>query len=176
MERFLEAWLAKRKRSSRRGFELPIVKIFSRGKLNNDLWQTILTNCRRPEERAGDFQSMLGTCRTSEIRLNELYERYGSSAVGDCIELILDRSDRIVRKAVAELPDGDFYYEEYLENNGMVPGPVPMRCKLTISGENLTFDFAGSAPQVEGPTNAGPAMGYAGIFNMVKSFLSPVHQ
>ena len=153
------------------GIRVPMVKIHNRGELNAHLLQTILTNCRNPDEREGDFASMLGTCKTAESRLKELFERYTAGVVERCIEAVLDRSDHTVRRAVAELPDGEYYYEEYMENTGIVATPVPLRCKLTISGDRMTFDFAGSSPQVDGPVNAGPAMGFTGVFNMVKSFL-----
>jgi N-methylhydantoinase B len=153
------------------GLRIPMVKIYRKGELNTDLWQTILTNCRNPDEREGDFHAMLGTARTAEKRLKELFGRYPLETIKQCIEAILDGSDKSVSKAASQLPDGEYSFEEYVENSGVEPSPLPLRCKLTIAGGKMTFDFTGTAPQVEGPMNAGPAMAYTGVFNMVKSFL-----
>jgi N-methylhydantoinase B len=155
------------------GIRIPMVKIYDRGEFNRDLFTTILANVRNPEEREGDFAAMVGTCRTAERRLTELYARYSRDLLRASVNAILERSERAVRTAIAGLPDGEYFYEEYLENSGSDPVPLPVRCKLTIAGEEMVFDFHGSAAQVQGPMNGGPAQGFSGVFTMIKSWLEP---
>ena len=155
------------------GIRVPLVKIVNRGEVNDDLLQTILANVRNSDDAYGDFLAMMGTCKQAETRLDELFARYPHDILETCIEVILARSERLVRNAVSTLPDGDYYYEEYMESDGYTSDPMRVQCKLTIAGDRLTFDFSGSAAQVRGPMNAGPACAYSGTFVMVKSFLEP---
>ena len=155
------------------GIRVPLVKIVNRGEVNDDLLQTILANVRNPDDAYGDFLAMMGTCKQAETRLDELFARYPQDTLEACIEAILARSERLVRNAVSRLPDGDYYYEEYMESDGYTRDPMRVQCKLTIAGDQMTFDFSGCAAQVRGPMNAGPACAYTGTFIMVKSFLEP---
>ena len=155
------------------GIRVPMVKLYNKGVFNEELFETIMANVRNPEERYGDFEATLGALNTAEQRLTELYDRYGADVVEACVDAILDRSEQVVRDAVAELPDGEYYYEEYLENDGMSSRPLALRCKLQIAGDSMKFDFTGSSPQVEGPMNGGPSMAFSGVFVILKSYVEP---
>lgn len=155
------------------GIRIPMGKIFKRGELNEELLATLLANVRNEDDAHGDFLAMTGTCRQAAERLDELFDRYGDDVVPECVEEILGRSERVVRNAIKALPNGVYHYEEYLESDGWTADPLRAQVELTVTDDELLFDFAGTAPQVRGPMNAGPACAYTGVFIMVKSFLEP---
>ncbi|MFQ5538665.1 MAG: hydantoinase B/oxoprolinase family protein [Gemmatimonadota bacterium] len=156
------------------GVRIAPIKIYEEGRLARAAMTLILDNMRLPEDRKGDFQAMLGTCRVAEGRIRKLLSRYGRKTVLDCIALNLDRSERRLREKIAALPDGEYVYEDYLEfyQEGRFD-PVLMRLTLTVNGNELVADFAGSSPQVPGVVNSTLATTGAGVFVAVKSTLDP---
>ncbi|MEM6500045.1 MAG: hydantoinase B/oxoprolinase family protein, partial [Pseudomonadota bacterium] len=104
----------------------------------------------------------------------KMVAKYGIATVRHCIKENLDRAEARMRLRIAELPDGEYVYEDYLEyfNDGSFD-PVLMRLKLTVNGDEIEADFAGSNPQVPGPVNTSLAVAGAGIFVALKSTLDP---
>ena len=127
---------------------------------------------RIPQERQGDLNSAIGACRIAEERIRKMVTKYGIATVRHCIQENLDRAEARMQLRIAELPDGEYVYEDYLEyfNDGFFD-PVLMRLKLTVNGDEIEADFAGSNPQVPGPVNTSLAVAGAGIFVALKSTL-----
>jgi N-methylhydantoinase B len=129
---------------------------------------------RVPDERLGDFRSGLAACRTAERRLEELMGRYGVETLLAAVAQNLDRSEAQMRQQIARLPDGDYYYEDYLESfgpEGFEPLLLPLDLKIT--GETLTADLSGASPQVPLPVNSTAAVTAASVYITLKSILDP---
>lgn len=156
------------------GVRIPPIKIIERGKVNKAAMALLMANMRVPEERQGDFNASVGACSVAESRIRRLYDRYDAQTVQRAVAINLDRTERRLREQIARLPDGDYYYEDYLEyyDNGALD-PVLMRLKLTVAGDGIVADFAGSNPQVPGVVNSSLAVTGAGVFVAVKSTLDP---
>ena len=156
------------------GVRIPPIKILERGKINRAAMALLMANMRVPEEREGDFNASLGACRVAERRIRRIYERYGTDTVHAAIRINLDRTERRLRERIAELPDGSYCYEDYLEyyEEGRLD-PVLVRIELTVDGDGIVADFAGSNPQVPGVVNSSLAVTGAGVFVAVKSTLDP---
>lgn len=156
------------------GVRIPPIKLYEEGKLNKAALDLVLANMRIPTERLGDLNSQIGACRIAETRIKKMIAKYGIETVRSCIRLNLDRAERRMRDRIAELPDGDYFYEDYLEyyDDGVFD-PVLMRLKLTIAGDEALADFAGSNPQVPGPVNSSLAVAGAGVFVGLKATLDP---
>lgn len=158
------------------GMRIPPVKIVEKGEINKPLMEVLLSNMRVREERLGDFNSSLAACRTAERRLGELTQRYSMQVLLDCVELNLQRSDARMRENIKALPDGQYYYEDYLETfgpDGFEPLLLPLN--LTISGDEMTADFTGASPQVPAPVNSTLAVTAASVFIALKSTLDAAH-
>ncbi len=156
------------------GVRIPPLKLYDRGKLNKAAQDLVLCNMRIPQERLGDLNSQIGACRIAENRIRKMIDKYGKETVKTCINLNLDRAERRMRERISALPDGDYYYEDYLEyyDDGVFD-PVLMKLKLTIRGDEIVADFAGSNPQVPGPVNSSLAVAGAGVFVALKATLDP---
>lgn len=156
------------------GVRIPPIKIVEEGRLNRAAMTLLLNNMRLPEDRQGDFNASLGACRVAEGRIRRLLAKYGRKTVLDCIALNLDRSERRLRARIAALPDGEYVYEDYLEFYPEARfDPVLMRLTLTIAGDEIVADFAGSSPQVPGVVNSTLATTGAGVMVAVKAALDP---
>ncbi|MBL8672854.1 MAG: hydantoinase B/oxoprolinase family protein, partial [Alphaproteobacteria bacterium] len=156
------------------GLRIPIIKIAEKGRINKAALDLMLANMRLPQERLGDFNASLGACKIAESRIRTLVARYGWATVKGAVALHLDRTERRLRERIAALPDGTYCYEDYLEfyDDGRLD-PVLARVALTVAGDQITADFAGSNPQVPGVVNSSLAVAGAGVFVAIKSTLDP---
>jgi N-methylhydantoinase B len=156
------------------GVRIPPIKIVERGVLNRAAMALILSNMRVPDEREGDFHAGLAACKTAERRIREAIARYGLEMLLGAIRQNLDRSEARMRERLAHLPDGEYYYEDYLEtfpDGRLEPLLLPLR--LTIRGSDLVADFTGASPQVPVPVNSTLAVSAASVFIALKSILDP---
>ena len=137
------------------GMRIVPVKIIEDGEINQALWDVLFANMRLPDEREGDALAMLDTAHVAQASIAQLSDKYGPGTVDDGIEALLDGAEEVMRRKIGELPDGKYFYEHYMDNDGLSPEPLPIKVKLTISGDVLKFDFTGTAAQVNGPMNCG---------------------
>ena len=84
-----------------------------------------------------------------------LIERYGESGLRSYFEALLDYGEVLTRKSIAAWPDGTYTFEDAIDGDGFTTEPIPIRCAITVAGDSLEIDFAGSSSQVRGAINAG---------------------
>ena len=131
----------------------------------------ILRNVRESKMRRGDYQAQLGANRIGEKRFAELHDSYGRDAVGSYLDELLDYTERRVRAAIEELPDGEYEARDEMDGDGVVDEPVELVLTLAVEGDELTIDFTGTADENEGPLNCTPAMAFAGTMSVVMAFI-----
>jgi len=148
-------------------------KIIERGNLIKPLWDFIFDNIRMANERVGDAVAMLTTASLAETRLGELCQKYGADVVEACAEIILARTEKLMRELLSKLPDGEWYFENYLDNNGLSPESLPLKAKAIIEGDTLTFNLTGTCPQVPGPENAGEGAAQTRFLMPLKAWFDP---
>ena len=69
---------------------------------------------------------------------------------------VQDYVERLTRQRVAELPDGVWETEDYIDYDPSVgEGLIPVRVKMTIDGDQLSYDLSGSHPAIGSFINAG---------------------
>jgi N-methylhydantoinase B len=161
------------------GIRLPPVRLISRGVLDADLEKVILANVRTPEERKGDLGAQLAATLRATERLQALAQRYGSSAVIGYMAQVMDYSERLMRAALVDLPDGEGVFEDFCDGDGIADDEfgkdAPFRIRLSVkkNGNRLTVDFAGTDPQVKGPMNAPLSVTASGVYCGLKTAIDP---
>jgi N-methylhydantoinase B len=137
------------------GYRIGPTRIIRRGRLNEELLDLFMLNSRMPRSVKGDFYAQVAACRTGELRLRALLDRFGRACVAAAVEEIFDQCERLDRAAVAELPDGSWAAEGYMDSDGQGNGPVLVKLKVSIEGSDVTLDLTGSSPQTKGCLNSG---------------------
>ena len=67
----------------------------------------------------------------------------------------IDYAERRTRAAIRKLPDGEFSFEDWIDDDGIDRGQrIRIYCTVTKSGDRLRVDWTGSAPQVRGAINS----------------------
>jgi len=138
------------------GIRIPPIHIVRSGEMQRDVLQLILHNVRTPAEREGDLAAQIGACRIGEERLVHLTERYTPQHLAQLCEYLLDYSERLVRSELRSLPAGEFFAEDFLDDDGVSADPVRIAVTLRLDpvAEMLELDFTGTSPQVRGSINA----------------------
>ena len=136
------------------GVRIPPIKIVQGGKVCNDVMSLILNNVRSSNERRADFEAQIGSLNTGQIRLLEIVERRGEKEARDYAAHLISYSARMMRNAIAAIPDGTYQAQDALDDDGIVDAEIPIRVEITIKGDRARVDFTGSSPQVAGAVNA----------------------
>lgn len=150
------------------GLRLPPVKFVKEGKIQTDILSIILSNIRVPEERMGDIKAQLAALSIGEKRLTALLDRYGEDTVSACIQELRSRSEQMMRAEIAQIPDGIYRSEAFLDSDGINFNPLAIRLAITKRDADLFFDFGESSPPCRGPLNSVIATTKAAVYLAVK--------
>ena len=135
------------------GIRIPTSKIYHRGELDEDLLGLILANLRLPLDSRGDFQAQVNALHVGEKRLTELFDRYGPETVQAAIGELLERAEQHMRSYIQEIPDGEYRFTDYLDDDGITSEPLKVALRLTVRGSEMILDFSESSPPCRGPYN-----------------------
>lgn len=155
------------------GIRLPVLKLVEKGKLRNDLWRMLLLNSRCPELMEGDLGAMLGSTRIGADRMAEIISQLGLKKGNSYLTALLDHGERRMRQAISTLPDGTWEGFDVSDTDCFESVDVETRVKVTISGDEIAFDFTGTSPQIKGFKNSGIANTYSSVYCSLQSFLDP---
>ncbi|MBK1658405.1 hydantoinase B/oxoprolinase family protein [Paracraurococcus ruber] len=135
------------------GLRIPPMKLARRGVLNQELLRLIATNVRLPAQNRGDLGAQIAAVNTGERRVREMIARFGLPALQAAMPALLDYAEAQARRVIAGIPDGDYAYADYADEDS--PGGRPCRIALTVRvrGGEAELDFTGSDPQLASSLN-----------------------
>lgn len=141
------------------GIMVPPVRFYRRFKAVPEVETILRANSRTPELVLGDLRGQVGATQLAGERVRALCAKYGKDVVGIASDRLLDWTEKRIRAAVAEWPDGVYEGQRVLHCEGMGGGePVAIRVTMTIKGDQVTFDFTASGGQMTGPYNIRPPL------------------
>jgi N-methylhydantoinase B len=155
------------------GLRIPVVKLFRRGELQEDLFEILLLNVRIPEERRGDYYAQIAACRLGRRRLLEAAETYSMDMLQAAFGEIIERTERRMREGVAQIPDGTYHFEDVMDDDGLGTVNIPIKVKIDVAGDRIHFDFTGTSPQVAGNINVTLNATQASVAYCLKALLDP---
>jgi N-methylhydantoinase B len=156
------------------GLRLGPQKLVEGGKELPGVIDTIGTNVRFPYPTTGDMHAMIACITMGERRLQEIVRRFGLDVLERARDEIFRQTEMLEREVIAQIPDGVYSAEGVLDNDGIdLDTPVPIRLKITVSGEEIDFDVTESADQTVGPVNCGVAQAISALRVGYKLLISP---
>jgi N-methylhydantoinase B len=161
------------------GLRLPPLRYISKGVLNEDLEKVILANVRTPDERKGDLGAQLAATLRASERLQALAVQHGAARLKAYMAEVMDYSERLMRAMLSDLPDGEGYFEDFCDGDGIPDdedgndAPFWIRMKVRKLGDGITVDFTATDPQVRGPMNAGLSVTASGVYCGLKTAIDP---
>jgi N-methylhydantoinase B len=139
-------------------------------RLDEATLDALLVQMRNPDERRGDLRAQLAAQRLGARRIADLCARRGRDEVIAAMDELVAYSERRVRAGIAALPDGRYEATELLEN---ADGELELRVAVTVQGEELDLDFAGSAAQHDGNLNCPLAVTTSACLFVVRALTDP---
>jgi len=155
------------------GLRLPPVKLMAAGELRRDIVDILLLNSRTPLHRQGDINAQIASNLIGVRRVEEIFGRFGRETVSAGIEALFAHSEARMRAAITQVTDGTYENEDFLDHDGVEPRKVRIKVAVTVSGDNIRFDFTGSDPQVAGARNCVMMATLACVFHAVKVVFDP---
>ncbi len=153
------------------GLIIPPVKLFERGICNQAVLDLLLANVRTPEERRGDLWAQIAANQRGIARLVELAVNYGADEVAQYMRALQDYTERMTRTLLQALPDGEYFFQDALDDDGIRPGVVPIQVTVRILGDAASVDFTGSAPQQLGSINAVYAITLSAVYYVFRCLI-----
>lgn len=154
------------------GLRIPPLKFYEAGKRNETVVKFIEKNVRVPVKVMGDLRAQLAACNSGEKQFLDLVDRYGVDKIGPYLEEILDYAERMTRAAIKGLPDGEFSFEDWIDDDGVEFGkPIRLFVTLTKKDDNLLADWTGTSEQVKGAINNTLSFTQAAVYCCVRSVL-----
>jgi N-methylhydantoinase B len=135
------------------GLIFPGTRIVTAGEPVHDILELIRFNSRLPDLTIGDFHAQLAALRIGERRLTQLWDKFGGSDVDQAMRQVIEQGERLTRRAVAGLPDGQWTAVDWCDDDNVTDDLIRMQVTVTIDGDEMIADFNGSASAVAGPVN-----------------------
>ena len=135
------------------GLQFKAIKVYQRDRKVEPVWQMLRDNIRTSDLVVGDMEAQVAACRIGAQRYLDLIERYGLETVTGAYADLLDYSERLMRQAIADLPDGDYaattHIDGYLDQDDETKKKLPLCVTLKVRGDALTVDLTGTAKQID---------------------------
>ena len=152
------------------GLQIPVMKLFERGRPNTPLLDLLRANVRTPEEVLGDIHAQVVGNEIGGRQLLAFLTEFGLADIEQLSDVIVERSEAAMRARIAALPDGAYRYE--LTCDGF-DAPVRIAVTVMVRGDELGIDYTGSSPQVRQGINVALNYTHAYTTYAVKCAISP---
>ena len=124
----------------------------------------ITSNVRTPKEREWDIIAQISANTIGKQRVSELCDKYGKNEVVKYSLELQDYSARIMKSVIKKIPNGEYSFSDYLDDDGKVEKSVRIQVRINIKGSSVCVDFSGSSRQVNGCVNAVYAVTVSCVF------------
>lgn len=135
------------------GLRIPPMLLMRDGVMNEDLLRIIQTNVRVPEQNRGDLNAQIACVNIGERKIHEIVERFGHDAVKIGIYQLLDYAEQQSRALIRDIPDGDYFFADYADEDSVDGYPARVCVTMKIQGDSVVLDFTGSDPQLASSLN-----------------------
>ena len=154
------------------GLRIPPIKLYMGGELNETMWRLIEKNVRIPIQVLGDMRAQLSACTIAENQFLELVGRFGLETTRFYLGEVIDHTERLARAAIRKLPDGEFAFEDWVDDDGIDRDrAIRLLCKITKRDDAIKVDWAGSSEQVKGAINCTLSFTKAVSYAAIRSVL-----
>lgn len=156
------------------GLRFPPVRLVSGGVEVPDIMRLVSLNVRFPYETLGDMRAQVACARMGAKRLGELFARYGPKTIDEARDVIFDQTAELERERIREIPDGEYFAEGHLDNDGInLDTPLKIGVRVVVDGDSMLIDLTNTDDQTQGPVNCGRAQAVSAARVGYKLLVSP---
>ncbi|HWE96784.1 MAG TPA: hydantoinase B/oxoprolinase family protein [Tepidisphaeraceae bacterium] len=146
------------------GIRIEPALLYRRGVRDEQLLGRILGAVRTPDERLGDLDAQLAANHVGAAALARMIARHGAQRVRDYGQALLDYAQAFMAKTIAAIPDGEYRFEDAMDDDGAGNGPIAIRATVRISGDRAAVDLRESADQTPGCINCPQAVARSAVY------------
>jgi len=154
--------------------QIPPVRIVRAGVLDEDVLAILKANTRLPDSLWGDLNGQLAALELGARRLDGLLSEYGDGVVLESLTTLRARAVKLMRAHIAALPDGEYRFDDTLDNDGVKDEPLSIALTMTVKGDRMTLDFSRTSPSCAGPVNISRATAIAACYVALKHLFPDV--
>lgn len=146
------------------GLKIPVMKLVEGGQLNRTIFEFITANTRVPEKILGDVRAQMVANHVCARGLKVMLDEYKLDSLEGLAQEIIARTEKSMRRRIAELPDGAYRNDVILPRVPGVDTDIIIKCEMRIEGDGITIDYTGSSGEVGAAVNC--------CYNMTRSYTS----
>ncbi|MCA1283958.1 hydantoinase B/oxoprolinase family protein [Salipiger bermudensis] len=135
------------------GLRFPPMKLVREGVFDEQIMQIMSTNVRKPALNIGDIKALVGALNTGERKVHAMIERFGKQGFVSGVAALKAQAEAQARAILSEIPDGDYVFADYADEDSDEANPCRLKLTLTIRGDEAILDFTGSDPQLASSLN-----------------------
>ena len=137
-----------------------------------NLERLLAANFRVPDQTIGDLNAQFAANSIGIARVRQLCAKYGAATVEASMQALMDYSERRVRAAIAQVPNGVYYGEAAVDDDGVSDEPLPVKARVKINDDSIEVDFAGTHKQVSRNLNVPFASCQSSALSVIKSVMT----
>jgi N-methylhydantoinase B len=153
------------------GLCLPMLKLFEAGRPNETLFRIIERNTRQPTQVLGDLRAQIAACAAGARGFVALVEKYGLSSLERYLDALQMDAEQAMRHAIAGIPDGRYTHCDYIDGVGEEPSALRIQVTVTVRGEEIEIDFAGTSAQISAAINCPIAMAHSATYCAIRCLI-----
>ena len=135
------------------GIRFPPMKMMRAGALNQEAVRVMLLNVRKPEQNLGDLKAFIGALNTGERKVRAMIAKFGVDGFRAGQAGVQDYAEYQTREILRGIPDGEYFFSDYADEDSVDGNPCRLALKLSIEGDSAVLDFTGSDPQLNSALN-----------------------
>ncbi|MDX9821152.1 MAG: hydantoinase B/oxoprolinase family protein [Syntrophales bacterium] len=155
------------------GLRIPPTKIYKKGDIVPEIRDIIVNNTRTPKEILGNLQAHKAALFLAQEYMKSTIAKYGFETVMRCMDMALDYTERQVRDAIRQIPNGRYEGAYYVDSNNVSKDSIWVKVALDVKDDTIDVDFTGTDRMTVGNINYpyGGTMGC--VYWGFKFFLAP---
>lgn len=153
------------------GVFIPPLHLYKAGVRNEGMLELFLKNVRKPELMLGDIEAQITANKVCQKRTSDFLEDTGLDDLVELSQQVQLMSERSIRRAISALPDGT--YTSLTSLDGFEGMATKIKCAVTVKGDSIHIDYAGTSPQISRAINC--TMNYTQAYSIypLKCLLDP---
>jgi len=152
------------------GLHIPLTHLVRAGQVDHTMVAMIRANVRTPDQTMGDIWAQASANELMERRVVALMDDYGLTTLSELGDELFARSEGAMREAIRAVPDGTYRYAFRTDGTGT---PFDFKIALTVAGDEIVADYAGTSPQQPRAINCVLAYTYAMTAYAIRCALLP---
>ncbi len=161
------------RRLDEEGLLIPPSRLVRGGRLDEALFASITDSTRNPREARGDFNAQISASRSGVRRLAELVAVLGVQRYRQGLGELNDYAEALARSALKELPDGEYSFGDWMDDDGLGQVDIPVMARVRVHGSDVCVDFEGTGGQVHGNINCPLSVAAAAVFYVFRCLMPP---